>query len=61
MSNKKTTKIAALIALIVIVSSVVWTWILVMFESYSSNNKKENKFNQQELEQLFKTLTWTTK
>lgn len=66
-----TAKIAAIIALIAIVSSIIWTWILIIYETYFS--KTDNNLTQEQLQELVnsyswalldwweKTLTWNTK
>lgn len=61
MTKKKGTKIAAMIALIAILGSVVGTGALVIFETLSGGNQTEQKqLSQEELNNLFKTLTGVT-
>lgn len=61
MTKKKGTKIAAIIALIAILGSVVGTWILVIFETLSDGSQTTQKeLSQEELNELFKTLTGVT-
>lgn len=66
-----TAKIAAIIALIAIVSSIIWTWILIIYQTHFS--KTDNNLTQEQLKELInwyswglldwweETLTWNTK
>lgn len=62
MSSKKGTKIAAIIALVAILGSVVGTGALVIFETLSggSQPQQQKELSQEELNELFKTLTGVT-
>ncbi len=61
MARKNTTaKIAAIIALIAIFSSVIWTWVLVIFETYFSNNSQNTTLDNEALEELLKNYSWST-
>lgn len=58
-------KIVAVIALFAIVMSVVWTWILLIYESLNpSSIPKKQEINQDELQDILKkysswnTLSW---
>lgn len=57
MSNNKTAKIIASLALIWIIASIVWTWILFIYESYNSQNN--NELTKQQLEELLKSYSWS--
>lgn len=57
--NKKTTKIAALVALIAILGSVIWTWVLIIVETYFSKTKTENNLTQEQLNELLKNYSWS--
>jgi len=57
-------QITAIIALIAIIMSVVWTWILLIYESLNPSTKKQ-EITQDELQNLLKkysswnTISWT--
>lgn len=59
MTKKKTTKIAAIIALLAIFSSIVWTWLLIIFETYFSSNNKQDFLSQNKLNELLKKYSWS--
>jgi len=55
-----TTKIAALIALIAIFGSIIWTWILIIYETYfSSNSTNKNNLTQEQLQEILKSSSWS--
>ncbi len=54
MKKNTISKVAAVIALIAIISSVIWTWVLVIFETYVSWNKTDDTPNQEQLQELLK-------
>lgn len=56
MGNKKSTKIAALIALIAIFGSVVGTGILVLVETLTSSPQQQT-LSQEQLNELLKTYS----
>lgn len=56
MGNKKSTKIAALIALIAILGSVVGTGILVLVETFTGSAQQQT-MTQDELNELLKTYS----
>jgi len=58
MVKKKVTKIAAIIALIAMFGSIIWTWILIIFETYFSSNKQDF-LSQNELNELLKNYSWS--
>lgn len=53
-------KIAAIIALIAIISSVIWTWVLVIMESYFASPNSETSLTQEQLQELLNSYSWTT-
>lgn len=59
MTNKKTTKITAIIALIAIFGSIIWTWLLIIFETYFSWKTKQNSLSQHELNELLNNYSWS--
>lgn len=59
MTKKKTTKLAAVIALVAIFGSIIWTWLLIIFETYFSSNNKQDSLSQTELNELLKNYSWS--
>lgn len=59
MTKKKTTKLAALIALLAIFGSIVWTWVLIIFETYFSSNTTKKSLSQTEINELLKNYSWS--
>lgn len=59
MWNKKTTQIAAFIALIAIFGSVIWTWVLVIFETLSGSKQAQKTLSQEQINELLQTYSWT--
>lgn len=61
MPRKNTTaKIAAIIALIAIIWSIVSTWALVIYESYFWSPNSETSLTQEQLQELLQSFSWTT-
>lgn len=59
--TKKTTKISAFIALFAILASIFSTWILVILDNFNNvDNKINNSLTQSQINELFKTKSWTT-
>ena len=58
--KKKSTQIAAFIALFAILWSVFWTWAMIIFETFTWKTNQEQSLSQEELSKLFQTLSWTT-
>jgi len=58
MGNKKTTQIAAIIALLAIVGSVVGTGILVIVETFTADTQQQS-MTQEELNELLKMYSWS--
>ncbi len=61
MENKNTfAKISAIIALIAILWSVVWTWALVLFENLKNDWNTSNTQNlpDEQLKDILKLYTW---
>lgn len=52
-------KFAAIVALIAIVSSVIWTWVLVIYETLNSSPNSENSLTQEQLQELLNTYSWS--
>ena len=50
-------KIAAIIALFWIIIWVVWTWVLVIYETYFSNNSINQEFNTQDYNEFLESLS----
>lgn len=59
MTKKKTTKLAAVIALVAIFGSIIWTWLLIIFETYFSSNNKQDSLSKTELNELLKNYSWS--
>lgn len=59
MWNKKTTKMAALVALIAIFGSVIWTGVLVIFETLSSSKQEQKTLSQEQINTLLKSYSGT--
>lgn len=57
-------KISAIIALIAIFWSVIWTWALVLFENLNnwsiSNNLNTQEISDEQLKDILKLYTWST-
>lgn len=67
MKNKNTfAKISAIIALIAIFWSVIWTWALVLFEWLqgsdwnTSNTANTQEISDEQLKDILKLYTWAT-
>jgi predicted PurR-regulated permease PerM len=52
-------KFAAIVALIAIVSSVIWTGILVIYETLNSSPNSENSLTQEQLQELLNAYSWS--
>lgn len=50
-------KFAAIVALIAIVSSVIWTWVLVIYETFNSSPNSESSLTQEQLQELLKNYS----
>lgn len=57
MWNKKTTKMAALVALIAIFGSVIWTGVLVIFETLSNPKQEQKTLSQEQINELLKSYS----
>ncbi len=52
-------KFAAIVALIAIVSSVIWTGVLVIYETLNSSPNSENSLTQEQLQELLNAYSWS--
>lgn len=58
--TKKSTKIAASIALFAILWSVFWTGILIVFQTLNAPTSNKQELTQEQINELFKTVSWAT-
>lgn len=49
-------KLTAIIALLAIVASVVWTWVLMIYESL---NPPKQEITQKQIQELLKNYSWS--
>lgn len=62
MKQTKIAKIMAILALAWIIVSIIWTWLLVIFDS--SNSQQQNELSPEQIEQIqniINSQSWTTK
>ena len=60
MKKNTWAKVMALFALLWILISIVWTWVLIIYDMYlSPKNTSEQKITQAQLEELMKNYSWS--
>lgn len=60
MPRKNTTaKVAAIVALIAIIGSILSTWVLVIYESYFSSPNAESSLTSEQLQQFLNSFSWS--
>ncbi len=55
-----TAKIAAIVALIAIIWSIIGTGVLVIYQSYFSSPNSETSLTQEQLQELLNSFSWST-
>jgi len=55
-----TAKIAAIVALIAIIWSIIGTGVLVIYQSYFSSPNSEASLTQEQLQELLNSFSWST-
>ncbi len=61
MAQKKSVKVMAILALVWLIASIFWTWLLVLLQDDNVNNGQELTPEQiQEIQDMINSQSWTT-